>query len=153
MNIMHLTELEIQDYATNAKNSESAASHIESCESCKNRIAQYRLLFDEIRSSPAPAFNFNLSEVVLGQLEVSEPARVAWSFAKYLPMLVVVILLVFPLYFYLDVFARIIKQTPVDVSCTTVVIALVILVYQGTSLNKKFKRQMSALSMMDSLQH
>ncbi|WP_295799244.1 hypothetical protein [Mucilaginibacter sp.] len=153
MNITHLTELEIQDYATDAKNSEGVVSHIESCESCKNKVVQYRLLFSEIKNSPVPAFNFNLSEVVLGQLQVVEQARTGWVFAKYLPLFVTVILLAFPLYFYRDVLAGIVKQTQVDVLCTAIVVALTVVVYQSTSLSKKFKRQMSTLSMIDNLQH
>lgn len=153
MKNLHLTELEIQDSATDAKNNEGLASHIESCESCKNKVAQYQLLFSEIKNSPVPAFDFNLSEVVLSQLQVVEQARTVWGFAKYLPLFVTVILLVFPLYFYRDVLAVIVKQTQVDVLCTAIIVALAVVVYQSTNLSKKFKRQMSTLSMIDNLQH
>jgi hypothetical protein len=153
MKAMHLTEIEIQDYVIDAKSNHGFSHHIESCERCKNKVVQYQMLFKEIKNSPAPAFDFKLSEVVLDQLQVSEQARAGWVFSKYLPLFFTVILLAFPLYFYRDVFAGIVKQTPVDVLCTAIVIALAVIVYQSASLSKKFKRQMSTLSMMDNLQH
>ena len=65
----HLTDDEVQQYAVDKPNCEKRiAEHIHLCEECRSKVEVYQLLITGIRQQPQPAFNFNLSELVVQQL-------------------------------------------------------------------------------------
>ena len=69
MVIKHLTDDEVQQYAVDKSNSEKRiGEHIHLCEECRSKVEVYQLLITGIRQQPQPAFNFNLSELVVQQL-------------------------------------------------------------------------------------
>ncbi|HJS53559.1 MAG TPA: hypothetical protein VJ765_03415 [Chitinophagaceae bacterium] len=70
----HLTDEEIQFFAFDKANYESVlAGHIHACPECKAKVETYQLLMKAISRQPQPAFDFDLSAAVLGQLPVSRP--------------------------------------------------------------------------------
>ena len=69
MVIKHLTDDEVQQYAIDKSNCEKRISeHIHLCEECRSKVEVYQLLITGIRQQSQPAFNFNLSELVVQQL-------------------------------------------------------------------------------------
>ena len=69
MVMKHLTDDEVQQYAVDKPNCEKRITeHIHLCEECRSKIEVYQLLITGIRQQPQPAFNFNLSELVVQQL-------------------------------------------------------------------------------------
>lgn len=65
----HLTDDEVQQYALDKFNCEKRiVEHIHLCEECTSKVEVYQLLVTGIRQQPQPAFNFNLSELVVQQL-------------------------------------------------------------------------------------
>ena len=65
----HLTDEEVQQYAVDKANCETRIDkHIHLCEECRSKAEVYQLLVTGIRQQPQPAFNFNLSELVVQQL-------------------------------------------------------------------------------------
>ena len=69
MVIKHLTDDEVQQYAVDKRNGETRIdAHIHLCEECRSKVEVYQLLITGIRQQPQPAFNFNLSELVVQQL-------------------------------------------------------------------------------------
>ena len=66
MNTSHPSEKEIQDYAISKL--PALTNHIQSCTRCKTAVENYQLLFSEIKNQPDPAFDFNLSALVLSKL-------------------------------------------------------------------------------------
>jgi len=69
MVIKHLSDDEVQHYAVDKPNCEKRiAEHIHLCEECRSKVEVYQLLITGIRQQPQPAFNFNLSELVVQQL-------------------------------------------------------------------------------------
>ena len=72
----HLTDDEVQLYAVDKPNCEKRiAEHIQLCEECRSKAKVYQLLIIGIRQQPQPAFNFNLSELVVQQLPLSKEKR------------------------------------------------------------------------------
>jgi hypothetical protein len=66
--------LEIQEYALDKSNCPTAIiGHIESCADCNAEVKTYQLLFSEIKQLPAPAFDFDLTRLVVSQLEQGSP--------------------------------------------------------------------------------
>ncbi|MBK5272679.1 MAG: hypothetical protein JJE22_16895, partial [Bacteroidia bacterium] len=71
----HLTDEEIQEYTLDRLSSiPKMIEHVELCEECKARVAAYRMLFTSIKEQPTPAFDFNLSELVVSKLPQPKPA-------------------------------------------------------------------------------
>ena len=69
MVVIHLTDDEVQQYATDKPNCEKRiAEHIHLCEECRSKVEVYQLLITGIMQQPQPAFNFNLSALVVQQL-------------------------------------------------------------------------------------
>jgi hypothetical protein len=73
MKYKHLNDDEIQQYVLEKANcADEVIEHIKSCTNCKERAAQYSLLFEGIKQQEKPAFDFNLSELVVAQLPKSQ---------------------------------------------------------------------------------
>jgi hypothetical protein len=71
----HLTDSEVQQYVSQKANAGTAITeHIKHCADCKIKVEQYRLLFDGIKEQEKPVLDFNLADLVMAQLPVSEPA-------------------------------------------------------------------------------
>jgi len=74
MNTQHLTEEEIQQHVLdNSGSYNKAAEHINSCGECREKVETYRLLFQGIQQQHQPAFDFDLTELVMAQLPSAAP--------------------------------------------------------------------------------
>ena len=66
----HCSDDELQLFAGRQQVPEPGMmQHIESCTSCQEQMAAYRLIFSEIKKQPAVAFDFDLAGTVLQQLQ------------------------------------------------------------------------------------
>jgi len=69
MVIKHLTDDEVQRYTVDKPTCENRiAEHIHLCGECRSKVEVYQLLITGINQQAQPAFNFNLSELVVQQL-------------------------------------------------------------------------------------
>jgi hypothetical protein len=75
----HASEMELQQYVLDKDGcSKGAVAHIELCEECQAGVAAYRLLFAEIGRQQRPAFDFDVSALLLPQVAVvPEPVKAA----------------------------------------------------------------------------
>ncbi len=81
MKYLHLTDDEIQQYVLEKANcADEVIEHIGSCLNCKEKAAQYRLLFEGIKQQEKPVFDFNLADLVLDQLPKTQtkPSSEKW---------------------------------------------------------------------------
>lgn len=78
MRNQHLTEEEIQDCALDRTAiSPEIAAHLSTCKSCEEKVRGYGLLFSGLEKMPSPAFDFNVTDLVLPQLAKPSP-RYSW---------------------------------------------------------------------------
>jgi len=69
MNYSHTSEKEMQQYAINKLDcSPELITHIDSCTYCISEIKAYQTLISAIRYQHQPAFDFDLTRLVLSQL-------------------------------------------------------------------------------------
>jgi len=69
MVIKHLTDDEVQQFVVDKQHCEvKIVEHIHSCEMCRAKVEVYQLMIKGIKQQPQPAFDFELSEMVLQQL-------------------------------------------------------------------------------------
>ena len=70
----HLSDFDIQQWVLDKSNCDAnIIEHIQECEHCKMKVETYQLLFSEIKEQPKPAFDFNLSEIILPQISPAQP--------------------------------------------------------------------------------
>ena len=102
MNTKHLTDDELQQYALNSADCDSVITeHVHFCEDCKAAVESYRLLFTGISQQEVPAFDFNLSELVVMQLQPqSKPKLLPEDFFIYLFSFAMMIITGAMLYFF-----------------------------------------------------
>ena len=78
MTTAHPFDMELQQYAMDKTGcAAETITHIEACENCQAGVAAYRLLLTEITQQPKPAFDFDMSGLVLPALPapVAAPAK------------------------------------------------------------------------------
>ena len=65
----HLTDDEVQQIAVDKSNCEKRiVEHIHVCEKCRSKVEVYQLLITGIKQQSQPAFDFDLSKMVLQQI-------------------------------------------------------------------------------------
>jgi hypothetical protein len=159
----HLSEADIQQYVLERPVCEDGiAHHVEQCEDCKARAAVYEMLFSGIRQEPGPAFDFDLSALVLGQLPGVAPAHLPGlapaqlprKKPRFAPGIVFAYLLGLsmcaaigiPLYLFgkdlLRLFAGILPMAKYLIFIT----AITIFIFQIIEMFKKYRGQMKALN-------
>jgi hypothetical protein len=70
----HPREKEIQEYVLDRSVcSKDLIEHIESCQTCREEINVYQLLFTELKKEPKADFDFDVSELVMPLLPSREP--------------------------------------------------------------------------------
>lgn len=79
MKNQHLSEAELQDYVINKTIPKTEmVEHLSNCKACQSNVKAYQLLFSELEKVPNPVFDFNVSELVMAQLEKPVP-QYSWS--------------------------------------------------------------------------
>jgi hypothetical protein len=67
--VKHITDNEVQQFVVDKQHCEiQIVGHIHTCDECKMKIEVYRSLITAIKQQPEPAFDFDLSALVLQQL-------------------------------------------------------------------------------------
>jgi hypothetical protein len=83
MSNAHASDIELQQYVSDKDGcSEGVTAHIEACGDCQAAVAAYRLLFAEIKKQPAPAFDFDVSALLLPQLIAHPASEGQWQSAS-----------------------------------------------------------------------
>ncbi len=101
MNTQHLTEEEIQQYALDKSGGyNKAGEHIHSCGDCREKAETYRLLFQSIEQQPQPAFDFDLTELVMAQLPSPVPKDAKENLLLYFFIIVAIAVAGLGAYFF-----------------------------------------------------
>jgi hypothetical protein len=146
MNI-HPSEKEIQQFAIDQSGCDNATIvHIESCMDCKTAVSNYQLLFSEIGQQSRPAFDFDLSALVLPQLPVAKTRLSPDEFISgflvfFISSFVAVPVVLFNKYI-LNMFSGI---TPFFIYAI-IGSATVIVIYKTLAMYKKYQKQMQLIN-------
>lgn len=147
MNTKHLTDDELQQYALNSPDCDAAiAEHVHFCEECKAAIETYRLLFTGISGQDIPAFDFDLSEVVVKQLQPSpKPKLLPEDFFMYLFAFVMIILTGTLLYFFRGFIIELFSGAGNFAVYLTVVSVAILLIFLCIDQYKTHQQKMKAI--------
>ena len=147
MVIKHLTDDEVQQYVVDKQHCEvKIVEHIHSCEVCRTKVEVYRLMIKGIKQQPQPAFDFDLSKMVLQQLP-SPKTRIANDKALVLIFGFMGIAFVggaiYLFQSYFDLFEGI-KTIFIYLIAIT---AITVLVYLLIDMYKKYQKEMKVLDL------
>lgn len=141
----HPTDEEIQAYSLNTACDTIISKHIAECKSCRLKVTQYKAMFMAIKQEPYPAFEFNLTNLVMAQLPVTKPSYSFGNFFMYLLLTMLLIIISILLYPIKDFFiANIINVTSsllTIISCA----ALLLSVFFYVEMYKKFKTKINII--------
>ena len=147
MVIKHLTDDEVQQYAADKSNSEKRiVEHIHLCEECRSKVEVYQLLITGIKQLPQPAFDFDLSKMVLQQLPSSKTSTANDNALVWIFGFMGIAFLGGAIYFfqsYFDLFEGI-KTILIYL---IVISAITVLVYLIIDMYKKYQKEMKVLDL------
>ena len=147
MLIKHLTDDEVQQYAVSKSNCEKRiVEHIHLCEECRSKVEVYQLLITEIKQQPQPAFNFDLSKMVLQQLpspktSIANDNALIWIFG-----FMAIAFLGGAIYFFQSYFDLFESMRTIFIYMI-VITAVTVLAYLFIDMYKKYKHGMKVLDL------
>jgi len=147
MVIKHLTDDEVQRYVVDKQHCEvKIVEHIHYCEVCRTKIEVYQLLITGIKQQSQPAFDFDLSKMVLQQLSSSKTSIANDNALIWIFGFMAIAFLGGAIYFfqsYFDLFEGI-KTIFIYLIAIT---AITVLVYLLIDLYKKYQKEMKVLDL------
>ncbi len=147
MVVKHLTDDEVQQYVVDKQHCEvKIVEHIHLCEVCRAKVEVYQLMIKGIKQQPQPAFDFDLSKMVLQQLPspkttIANDKALAWIFGFMGIAFLGGVIYLFQSYF--DLFEGI-KTIFIYLIAIT---AITVLVYLLIDMYKKYRKEMKVLDL------
>jgi hypothetical protein len=147
MKTRHLSESAIQQYALNKTGCETTiVNHIRACERCRTKADTYQLLFHGLQNQPKPAFDFNLSALVVARIEQPK-SQFSWlAFFIYLTAFAEVIAISMVGYLHRKYIWQLFSGLSTMGMYLIGVTALLIVIFQSLEMYKKYKKQMNQLN-------
>ena len=143
----HLTDDEVQQYAIDKSNSgKRITEHFHLCEECRSKVEIYQLLITEIKQQPLPAFDFDLSKMVLQQLpstkaSIANDNALIWIFG-----FIAIAFLGGAIYFFQSYFDLFESMRTIFIYLI-VITAVTVLAYLFIDMYKKYKHGMKVLDL------
>ena len=143
----HLDDDEIQQYVLQkAECNIDIVKHMQNCETCTMKAAQYNLLFEGIKQQEKPVFDFNLADLVIEQLPESGYKVSSDKLFSYFILFISVFSLCIIFYFFRDGLLSLFKGiTPILVALIIItVICLFAILF--IDMYKKYQTRMKTLN-------
>ena len=147
MKTNHLLESEIQQYCLDRLNCEKhIIDHIQSCESCKEKVEAYTVIFSTIKDQPEPAFDFDLTDMVMNQLPQTKPNVIVDKTMIFVLSFIALIAVGFTIVFFGSWFSELMtKITPMLIYfLSTCVVSLMI--FMGIDLFSEYHKKLKILN-------
>ena len=141
----HLTDDEVQQYAADKPNCEKRiAEHIHLCGECRSKVEVYQLLITGIRKQPQPAFNFNLSELVVQQLP-SPKEKISDRFVLWVLLFIGIAFISTALYYFEGSFVYLFRGIAAIFIYLIIITALTVMTGLFIAMYKKYDSEMKLL--------
>jgi hypothetical protein len=140
----HLSENEIQLYITEGSIiSEDLLTHLESCSACQTEISVYKSIFTEVKKQERPAFEFDLSELVMEQIPTMKP-KVSW--APYLAISLTIIFFSISFAAFSSYLLHVFRSLPLTLFIIIVTSSILILWFQSTEAIKIHQQKIKSIN-------
>ncbi|SHN33564.1 hypothetical protein [Mucilaginibacter sp. OK098] len=145
MNNDHLSEAEIQEYALGTAGL-NTKEHIGSCAICEAKAANYRLIFSAMDQLPQPAFDFDVTSLMLAQLPQPETSPDRDERRFYLLIFGALASISIPVYVYRVYFFKMFSGILPAAMYLVILVTVFILVFQGIEMFRKYRKQLNILN-------
>lgn len=146
----HLTDAEIQLYVAEPQViSQQMANHIQDCAICRSQTANYALLFNNIKTAEKPAFDFDLSALVMEQLPAPKSA---FPWAAIIVSVLSLGIVAVSAIFFLGAIAALVRAVSGVLLTVVATSALTILIFQVVEIFKEHQKRVDTLLGQKTLQ-
>jgi predicted anti-sigma-YlaC factor YlaD len=147
MKTNHLLESEIQQYSLDRLNCDKhIIDHIQSCETCREKAEAYAVIFSDIKDQLEPAFDFDLTDLVMKQLPQAKPNVIVDKTMIFVLSFIALIAVGFTVVFFWSYFSELMtKITPMLIYfVSTCVVSLMI--FMGIDLFSEYHKKLKILN-------
>ena len=138
----HCSDDELQLFATGQELPEKARTHIETCPSCQEQIAAYKLILSGIDQQTADAFDFDLADAVLQQLQ---PVKAKQKLRSFWPAIIAAFT-AGSLYLFRNNFEHLVAGISVAFLLISIVICMGIISFKIFKMYESYHRQIDKLN-------
>ena len=143
----HLTDDEVQQYAIDKLNCEKRiVEHIHVCEKCRSKVEVYQLLITGIKQQSQPAFDFDLSKMVLQQIPSPKTSTANDNALIWIFSFMGIAFLGGAIYFFQSYFDLFESMRTIFIYLI-VITAVTVLAYLFIDMYKKYKHGMKVLDL------
>ena len=142
----HLSEEELQSIAMGQQNAGAETKlHIESCTSCQQQIAVYKIIVSGINEQPAAIFDSDLENAVLQQLQ---PAKKKIRSIPFRPVIIAAFVTV-PLYLFRNNFLQLANGISAAFLLVSIIACAGIIAFKAINMFRNYERQVEKLNISE----
>ncbi|MEO6228471.1 MAG: hypothetical protein ABJB11_22810 [Ferruginibacter sp.] len=150
MSATHLTETELQQYVVEPELiSKQLMAHVQVCTICQTKSANYALLINGMQEAAKPAFNFDVSVLVLNRLPV--PKR-SFPWATIIISLLSVALIAIVVVLFGSAMVTLFRGVSGIILTIMMGIAFVFVIFQAIEIVREYNRRMDFVTGEKTLQ-
>lgn len=143
----HLSENDIQQYVSDSLLCEqSIMEHIELCQGCKEKAETYRILFSGIEQQAKPAFDFDLADLVIAQLEKPKRSFSTNSVIAYLLSSIGITAVLISCFLFHEYLSGLFIRYSNLLIYLFLAITAVAFLFQCIEIHRKYKKQIGVLN-------
>lgn len=147
MKEQHLTEEQLQEYASGVDITAAANAHLSHCEHCTGLVAEYRLLFADLKNTPPPGLGFDVAALVIPVLPVAAEQGTDRPNRYLLPVIAIIALLI-PAIAFRTYFFNILTTIPVSFIYPLLIIPVLFILFRILQLYRMYLRKIEALNIL-----
>jgi len=146
MTSKHITDNDIQQFVLDEANCPfDVIDHMSVCQNCRAKAETYKLLFSEIKRQAKPAFDFDLTEVVLSNIAHKETVGSQTSALIWLFTIIGLSSVVIIIYLFGNYVVRVFVGVSSMAMYLVVTTSVLLLLFQGIEIFRKYRNQMASL--------
>jgi anti-sigma factor RsiW len=141
----HLTDDEVQQYVLDKETETEVSSHVKQCAACRARVETYQLLFTALGQQAEPAFDFNLSELVLAQIPSQKRRFSRDTVLVYMLAWAVIVLTAVVLYLFRNDLAQLLPDITPILGYLVIPSVVTVMVLLCIDMYKNYQNKMNEL--------
>jgi hypothetical protein len=147
MNNSHPAQFEIQEYVLDKSAcGPEIIGHIESCTECLEEVETLRFVISEIKQMPRPAFDFDLTALVIPQLSLPKPRLTADRFVAGFLVIFISCFMAIPVFLFRQYILNMFYGIPPFFIYSIIGSASLIVLIKTLDMYDKYKVQMRLLN-------
>ena len=147
MTTKHLLESEIQQYATDKMScSKEITDHLMNCQTCRDEVIAYEMIFSKIKQDSQPAFDFDLSALVMNRLPAERATSNIEKSVLYITYLSLIVASGMALYMFRSFISDWLTGITPMFFYLVITSLVSLLIFLGIDMFSKYNRQMKILN-------